>query len=156
MLKRTGLAVLIIIFLVGCREKTQSTRGERYIITSPEVAEMFTLVAGTGNIVGLTTECNYPASLSAIEKIGTFGKVDFEHIKNKIHLNEGLMAFFNKENSKDNIRDKFNDELDNLLLDFVNTKLELYNKLSEDRVNATLKRVWFNELYDTKVRGIAI
>lgn len=81
-------------------------------------------------------------------------KVDFEQIKNKIHANESLMAFFNKENSKDNIRDRFNEELDNLLLDFVNTKLELYNKLSEDKVNATLKRVWFNELYDRNVRGI--
>ena len=83
-------------------------------------------------------------------------KVDFEQIKNKIHANEGLMAFFNKDNSKDNIRDKFNDELDNLLLDFVNTKLELYNKLTEDKVNATLKRIWFNELYDRTVRGISI
>ena len=83
-------------------------------------------------------------------------KVDFENIKEKIHANESLMAFFNKENSKDNIRDKFNEELDNLLLDFVNTKLELYNKLSEDKVNTTLKRVWFNDLYDRNVRGIAI
>ena len=48
------------------------------------------------------------------------------------------------------------DELDNLLLDFVNTKLELYNKLTEDKVNATLKRIWFNELYDRTVRGISI
>ena len=88
--------------------------------------------------------------------LSTEDKVDFETIKNQIHMNEGLMAFFNKENSKDNIRDKFNDELDNLLLDFVNTKLELYNKLSEDKVNETLKRVWFNNLYDTKVRGMAI
>jgi type I restriction enzyme R subunit len=66
------------------------------------------------------------------------------------------MSFFNKGNSKDNIRDKFEEELDNILLDFVNNKLELYNKLSEDKVNTTLKRLWFNELYDKKVRGIAV
>lgn len=83
-------------------------------------------------------------------------KVDFEHIKNKIHQNDGLMSFFNKGNSKDNIRDKFEEELDNILLDFVNNKLELYNKLSEDKVNTTMKRLWFNELYDKKVRGIAV
>jgi type I restriction enzyme R subunit len=81
-------------------------------------------------------------------------RLDFEQIRQKINTNESLMAFFNKENSKDNIRDKFNDELDSLLLDFVNTKLELYNKLSEDKVNAALKRIWFNELYDKKVRGM--
>ncbi len=83
-------------------------------------------------------------------------KVDFERIKDKIHKNDGVMSFFNKGNSKDNIRDKFEEELDNILLDFVNTKLELYNKLSEDKVNVTMKRLWFNELYDQKVRGIAI
>ena len=83
-------------------------------------------------------------------------KVDFEHIKDKIHQNDGLMSYFNKGNSKDNIRDKFEEELDNILLDFVNTKLELYNKLSEDKVNTTLKRLWFNELYDKRVRGIAV
>ena len=80
MLKRIDLVLMIFIFLVGCKERTQSTCEERYVITSPEVAEMFVLLAGTDNIVGLTTECNYPVSLSAIEKIGTFGKVDFERI----------------------------------------------------------------------------
>jgi type I restriction enzyme R subunit len=36
----------------------------------------------------------------------------------------------------------------------VNTKLELYNKLSEDKANQMFKRIWFNEIYDKKVRGI--
>ena len=81
-------------------------------------------------------------------------KVEFRKMKEKIYSNEQLMSFFNKNNSRDNIQDKFSEEIDNELLNFINTKLELYNKLSEDRVNLMFKKMWFNDLYDSKVRGI--
>lgn len=82
-------------------------------------------------------------------------KVEFERMRNNIYSNEELMSFFNDKNSKDNIQDKFNEEIDNELLNFINTKLELYNKLTEDRVNYMFKRLWFNDLYDQKLRGLA-
>ncbi|KAF2335384.1 type I restriction endonuclease subunit R [Flavobacterium ginsenosidimutans] len=81
-------------------------------------------------------------------------KVEFKKMQDKIYSNEQLMSFFNKNNSRDNIQDKFSEEIDNELLNFINTKLELYNKLSEDRVNLMFKKMWFNDLYDSKVRGI--
>jgi type I restriction enzyme R subunit len=81
-------------------------------------------------------------------------KVDFFKMKDRVYSNEELMSFFNKNNSRDNIQDKFSEEIDNELLNFINTKLELYNKLSEDRVNLMFKKMWFNDLYDKKVRGI--
>jgi type I restriction enzyme R subunit len=81
-------------------------------------------------------------------------RVEFEKMKKNIYSNNELMSFFNTQNSKDNIQDKFNEEIDNELLNFINTKLELYNKLSEDKVNLMFKRLWFNDLYDQKVRGI--
>ena len=81
-------------------------------------------------------------------------KVEFEKMKKSIYANQELMGFFNTQNSKDNIQDKFNEEIDNELLNFINTKLELYNKLSEDKVNLMFKQLWFNDLYDQKVRGI--
>lgn len=81
-------------------------------------------------------------------------QVEFEKMKMNIHNNEELMSFFNTRNSKDNIQDKFNDEIDSELLNYINTKLEFYNKLSEDKVNSMFKRLWFNELYDQKVRGL--
>ncbi len=83
-------------------------------------------------------------------------RVDFEKMKKNIYSNEELMGFFNPHNTKDNIQEKFNEEIDSELLNFINTKLEFYNKLSEDRANTMFKRMWFNELYDKKVRGIAI
>lgn len=81
-------------------------------------------------------------------------KVEFQKMKDKIYSNEELMSFFNKNNSRDNIQDKFSEEIDNELLNFINTKLELYNKLSEDRVNLMFKKMWFNDLYDKRVRGL--
>ena len=35
----------------------------------------------------------------------------------------------------------------NELLNFINTKLELYNKLSEDRVNLMFKKMWFDDKF---------
>ncbi len=81
-------------------------------------------------------------------------KVDFEKMKENIYANEELMTFFNDKNSKDNIKDKFNEEIDNELLNFINTKLGFYNKLTEDKVNDMFKKIWFNDLYDRKVRGL--
>lgn len=81
-------------------------------------------------------------------------KVEFEKMRENIYANNDLMSFFNTQNSKDNIQDKFNEEIDNELLNFINTKLELYNKLSEDKVNLMFKRLWFNDIYDQRVRRI--
>ena len=81
-------------------------------------------------------------------------KVEFEKMRLNIYANENLMSFFNTNNSKENIQEKFSEEIDNELLNFINTKLELYNKLSEDKVNSMFKRVWFNQIYDQRVRGL--
>jgi type I restriction enzyme R subunit len=49
------------------------------------------------------------------------------------------MSLFNTRNSKNNIQDKFNEEIDNQLLNFINTKFEFYNKHSKDKVNLMFK-----------------
>ncbi|MEP6262738.1 MAG: DEAD/DEAH box helicase family protein [Gillisia sp.] len=81
-------------------------------------------------------------------------KVEFKKVKASIYSNEELMSFFNKGNSKDNIRDKFDEEIDGELLNFIDKKLEFYNKMTEDKVNALFKSMMFNEIYDRRVRGI--
>jgi len=81
-------------------------------------------------------------------------RVDVEKMKERVMDNEELMEYFNPENTRDNIREKFFEEVDNELLNFINTKLELYNKLTEDRANEMFKRLWFNEIYDKIVRGV--
>lgn len=112
---------------------------------------------------GATIEEDELEWLTRIIKIlnDTFGldlkeedKVEFEKMRNNIYSNQELMTFFNPNNSKDNIQDKFFEEIDNELLNYINNKLEFYNKLSEDKVNLMFKRLWFNEIYDQRVRGL--
>ncbi len=81
-------------------------------------------------------------------------KVDLTNLKNTVMGNEELMAFFNPQNSRDDVKSKFDEQVDSELLNFINTKLDLYNKLTEDRANTLFKNTWFNEVYDNRVRGM--
>ena len=51
------------------------------------------------------------------------------------------------------MRYKFDRVLDEIMLDFVNNKVDLYKKLSDANVNAYLKRRWFEEFYKGKGMG---
>ena len=46
-------------------------------------------------------------------------------VKQKTYWNDELMKFFNPNNNKENLRDKFDEEIDFKLLNFINTKLDL-------------------------------
>ena len=73
----------------------------------------------------------------------TEDKVDIETIHRKVQANEELRQVIEGDNTDTNKRYKFDQVIDEILLDFVNSKLELYTKLSKPEVNADLKR----ELY---------
>ena len=101
--------------------------------------------------------------LSAIIKVlnETFGleltkedKVDFNRVKKNLYDNQELMSYFNKENSKSNIKDKFNEEVDGEFLNFINTKLDFYNKMTDDKANSLFKNLLFQEIYNREVRGL--
>ena len=81
-------------------------------------------------------------------------KVDLQLLRGRIYSNAELMGYFNDANSKDNIQDKFFEEVDNELLEFINGKLELYNKLTDDQVNRRFKHAWFKDLYGRLVSGL--
>jgi type I restriction enzyme R subunit len=67
-------------------------------------------------------------------------KVDIETIHQKVHENEELRQVIEGDNTETNKRYKFDRVIDEILLDFVNNKLELYTKLSKPEINADLKR----------------
>ena len=81
-------------------------------------------------------------------------KVDLQHLHDRLTHDEELMAFFNALNARDDVQEHFNEAVDDVLLEFIHGKLDLYNKLSEDRVNTLFKVTWFNDLYDRMVRRI--
>ncbi len=71
---------LLLIILLSCSPSKMENSEHRYIVTSPELAEIIATIGGTKNIVGVTAECDYPVNLGQIAKVGNFGKVDFEKI----------------------------------------------------------------------------
>jgi len=73
----------------------------------------------------------------------TEDKVDLENIYQKVRQHDGLRQVIKGDNSETNKRRKFDDVIDEILLGFVNSKLELYTKLSKSsnpQVNTDLKR----------------
>lgn len=70
-------------------------------------------------------------------------KVDIAAIHRKVGENEELRQVMDGDNSERNKHYKFGQVLDTILLDFVNNKVELYNKLSRPEIKEYLK----NRLY---------
>ena len=78
----------------------------------------------------------------------TEDKVDIETIHRKVHGNEELRQVIDGDNTETNKRYKFDQVIDEILLDFVNSKLELYTKLSKPEVNVGLKRQLYQAYRD--------
>ena len=78
-------------------------------------------------------------------------KVDFNKMKDNIYADSELMLFFNDQNSKANIKDKFDKIIDDQLLTFINSKLDFYNKMTEDKANMLFKNMWFKEIYNQQL-----
>ncbi len=89
------------------------------------------------NIIKLLNE-TYGINLSEEDK------VELGIIKQKLEQSEELQAVMNKNNTLENIKIKFDKIIDDLLLDFVDKKLELYKKLTDTKVNNLFKQKWFN------------
>ena len=70
-------------------------------------------------------------------------KVDIETIRRKVSENDELRQVMDGDNTESNKHYKFGQVLDTILLDFVNNKVELYNKLSRPEIKEYLK----NRLY---------
>ena len=61
---------------------------------------------------------------------------------------------FNADNTREAKEHKFHQVFDDLLLEFVNTKLDLYKKLTEPKVNKTLKRQLFDVVSSEMSAGV--
>ncbi|OQX71929.1 MAG: hypothetical protein B6D62_00820 [Candidatus Cloacimonas sp. 4484_275] len=73
--------LFVLFFILSCsNEKIKTNAQNRFVITSPEIAEIIAAIDGTENIVGITTDCDYPPELQKKNKVGTFGKVDLEKV----------------------------------------------------------------------------
>ena len=67
-------------------------------------------------------------------------KVDIATIHQKVQENEELRQVIEGDNSETNKQYKFNQVFDQILLGLVNSRLDLFKKLTQQEVNADLKR----------------
>jgi type I restriction enzyme R subunit len=74
-------------------------------------------------------------------------KVDIERMQEKLVTNQELQEVAQSDNSRENVKYKFNKIVDELLLEYVTAKTELFKKLTEPKVNKLFKTKWFDEYY---------
>jgi len=97
MIRNILLSLILVTALVSCSQSQPQPISERYVVTSPELAEIISALQGDSNIVGVTTECDFPASLKEKEKVGTFGSVSYEKI---LELNPSIVFTTGLEQAK--------------------------------------------------------
>lgn len=73
------LAVTILI-IPACKTPKPKAEGTRYVVLSPEIAEIISVIEGTDNIVGITEECNFPDTYEGKVVVGKFGTLNKERI----------------------------------------------------------------------------
>ncbi|MFO7660632.1 MAG: helical backbone metal receptor [Candidatus Cloacimonadaceae bacterium] len=79
----TGLlltVILMMLFLAACTKESSAADETRYVVLSPELAEIIAVLEGTENIVGITEECTFPPSLAGKTIVGKFGTLNKEKI----------------------------------------------------------------------------
>lgn len=74
-MKKWVTTIFLIIFSFLFSNETN-----RYIILSPEVAEIIAALGRIKNVVAITKECDYPLEYNSKKKVGSFGNINFEQI----------------------------------------------------------------------------
>jgi len=72
-------------------------------------------------------------------------KVDLKTIPEKLKKRDDLKDIMNPNNSIENIKLKFNQAVDSVILEFIHSKLDLHKKLVDPNVNKNLKNFWFDD-----------
>ena len=75
-------------------------------------------------------------------------KIDLSRLKQKISESPDIDKYMSADNSPDNKRKFFNDELERLLLGYVNERFDFYQKVNE---NPAIKRIIFQTLFNEYV-----
>jgi ABC-type Fe3+-hydroxamate transport system substrate-binding protein len=72
--------MVCFIMLTACKTAKLKTEGKRYVVLSPEIAEIIAAIEGSDNIVGITEECNFPLEYAGKTVVGKFGSVNKERL----------------------------------------------------------------------------
>jgi iron complex transport system substrate-binding protein len=91
------LLLFAVLISAACQQQKTSSTTPRYVITSPEVAEIVYLLNGGESVVGVTSEIDYPLFYDELPKVGRFGAISLERI---IALNPTLVFTSGLEQEK--------------------------------------------------------
>lgn len=81
------VGIFLSFALIACSVQ-DNNKETRYVVLSPEIAEIMSYLGVSDKIVGLTAECDYPQEMQNKEKVGNFGQLNLEKI---IALNPDLV-----------------------------------------------------------------
>jgi len=116
----------------------------RHLITDQKV---------TGsNPVGHTKRPESPSAGAGL-LLSEKDKVDLQDIYEGMAEDEDLLAVLLGDNTPDNKKYKFDQAVDQRLINFVNRKFSLYEKLTKPNINAALKRQWFAQMLREVMEG---
>lgn len=73
------ILALTLLFLISCSKPPTDSK-DRFVILSPEIAEIIAYLDGFDRIVGVTDECTFPNEFKDTVKVGKFGSVNLERI----------------------------------------------------------------------------
>lgn len=73
-------SILILLLLFTCKPSKQGVSEKRYVILSPEIAEIIATLEGVDNVVGITEECTFPETFKGKTSVGKFGTLNKELI----------------------------------------------------------------------------
>ena len=80
--------MISLLLLFSCKTSSRAEAAERYVVLSPEVAELLCSLGLEDRIIGVTKECSYPPVLATKEIVGDFGALNKEKI---IQLQPGII-----------------------------------------------------------------
>jgi type I restriction enzyme R subunit len=80
------------------------------------------------------------------EKITDEDKVDLENMKKRVMTNEELQMVMTGDNSETNKRHKFEEVIEDILLSYVNNRLDFYNKMDDPKVKNFVGDLLYTEL----------
>jgi len=72
--------IMALLLFPACKTSLSKNEAKRYVVLSPELAEIISVIEGTDNIIGVTEECNFPPELQSKAIVGKFGTLNREKI----------------------------------------------------------------------------
>jgi ABC-type Fe3+-hydroxamate transport system substrate-binding protein len=70
----------VMLFALSCHKTDSHASEPRYVVLSPEIAEIIAVIEGTDNVIGITEECTWPESYANKQVVGKFGTLNRELI----------------------------------------------------------------------------